>query len=134
MLETDSFQRLQLYGQVPCNGFSAQKPVQKYNSMSSGRAKSAPAQRRIRDESPTFTDQSHTFHTTDGWDGSSSVNASAMIDAKEQRKRAENDLQLIANRIALLRFEEQRSLEKMSETKARAMEILEYVPTTLLWI
>jgi hypothetical protein len=49
-----------------------------------------------------------------------------MIDAKECRKRAENDLQLIANRIALLRFEEQRALEKVSETKVRAQEILEY--------
>jgi hypothetical protein len=40
-------------------------------------------------------------------DSSFSVNASAMIDAKECRKRAENDLQLVANRIALLRYEEQ---------------------------
>ena len=40
-------------------------------------------------------------------DSSFSVNAGAMIDAKESRKRAENDLQLVANRIALLRYEEQ---------------------------
>jgi hypothetical protein len=40
-------------------------------------------------------------------DGSFSVNAGAMIEAKESRKRTENDLQLVANRIALLRYEEQ---------------------------
>ena len=40
-------------------------------------------------------------------DGAFSINASVMIGAKEGRKRAENDLQLVANRIALLRYEEQ---------------------------
>lgn len=40
-------------------------------------------------------------------DSSFSVNAGAMIEAKDTRKRAENDLQLVANRIALLRYEEQ---------------------------
>jgi hypothetical protein len=48
-----------------------------------------------------------------------------MLEAKEGRKRAENDLQLVANRIALLRAEEQRALEKVAETKARAREIAE---------
>lgn len=62
---------------------------------------------------------------SDPLDTSLSMNASAMIEAKECRKRAENDLQLIANRIALLRFEEQRALEKVAETKARANEILQ---------
>lgn len=56
---------------------------------------------------------------------SAALNASAMMDAKGSRKRAENDLQLIANRIALLRIEEQKALEKVAETKARAMEIVE---------
>lgn len=58
-------------------------------------------------------------------DSSFSVNAGAMIEAKDTRKRAENDLQLVANRIALLRYEEQKALEKVTETKARAQEILE---------
>ena len=48
-----------------------------------------------------------------------------MLETKENRKRAETDLQLLANRIALLRTEEQRALEKVSETKTRASEILE---------
>ena len=46
-----------------------------------------------------------------------------MLDAKLTRKRAETDLQLLANRIALLRMEEQKALQKVSETKAKADEI-----------
>ena len=46
-----------------------------------------------------------------------------MLDAKLTRKRAETDLQLLANRIALLRMEEQKALQKGSETKAKADEI-----------
>ena len=48
-----------------------------------------------------------------------------MLEEKVNRKRAEVDLQLLANRIALLRAEEQRALQKVSETKDRAKEILE---------
>jgi hypothetical protein len=50
---------------------------------------------------------------------------SDMLDAKHSRKRAESDLQLLANRIALLKLEEQKALTKVSETKTRAAEILE---------
>lgn len=46
-----------------------------------------------------------------------------MLDAKLTRKRAESDLQLLANRIALLRLEEQRALTKVTETKQRADEV-----------
>lgn len=49
----------------------------------------------------------------------------SMLEEKVNRKRAEVDLQLLANRIALLRAEEQRALQKVSETKDRAKEILE---------
>jgi hypothetical protein len=35
-----------------------------------------------------------------------------MLDIKHSRKRAETDLQLLANRIALLRLEEQRAMNK----------------------
>lgn len=52
---------------------------------------------------------------------------SDMLDAKITRKRAEADLQLLANRIALLKVEETRALNKVSETKLRAQEILQYV-------
>jgi len=48
-----------------------------------------------------------------------------MLGMKLNRKRAETDLQLIANRIALLKAEEQKALNKVTETKVRAEEILE---------
>jgi hypothetical protein len=48
-----------------------------------------------------------------------------MLDAKTHRKRAEVDLQLISNRIALLRSEEEKALQKVEVTKERAKEILE---------
>ena len=56
----------------------------------------------------------------------SAESASAMLDVKINRKRAEQDLQLLANRIALLRTEEQRTLSKISETKNRAKEVLDH--------
>jgi len=48
-----------------------------------------------------------------------------MLEEKTNRKRAEVDLQLLANRIALLRAEEQRALTKVTETKDRAKEIID---------
>ena len=48
-----------------------------------------------------------------------------MLESKLNRKRAESDLQLLANRIALLKVEEQKALTKVQETKLRAEEILE---------
>jgi len=47
----------------------------------------------------------------------------AMIEAKLNRKRTEGDLQLLMNRIALLQTEEQKAVQKINETKARAQEI-----------
>eukprot|EP00602_Paraphysomonas_sp_CaronLab_P009613 CAMPEP_0185021706 /NCGR_PEP_ID=MMETSP1103-20130426/4409_1 /TAXON_ID=36769 /ORGANISM="Paraphysomonas bandaiensis, Strain Caron Lab Isolate" /LENGTH=214 /DNA_ID=CAMNT_0027553401 /DNA_START=183 /DNA_END=827 /DNA_ORIENTATION=- len=47
-----------------------------------------------------------------------------MLELKNNRKRAEGDMQLLANRIALLRAEEQKALNKVKETKTRAKEIL----------
>lgn len=47
-----------------------------------------------------------------------------MLGVKLDRKRAESDLQLLANRIALLKLEEQKALNKVNETKQRADEIL----------
>lgn len=55
----------------------------------------------------------------------SQIAASKILETKNGRKRAEADLQLLSNRIALLRIEEQKSLQKVEETKARAKEILE---------
>eukprot|EP00933_Yihiella_yeosuensis_P064283 TRINITY_DN67639_c0_g1_i1.p1 TRINITY_DN67639_c0_g1~~TRINITY_DN67639_c0_g1_i1.p1 ORF type:complete len:258 (-),score=80.31 TRINITY_DN67639_c0_g1_i1:388-1161(-) len=45
--------------------------------------------------------------------------------AKEARKRAELDAQLLANRIALLKQEEEKAWKKIEETRKRASEIIE---------
>lgn len=58
-------------------------------------------------------------------EGTNATTTSVMLDVKNARKRAEGDLQLLANRLALLRAEEQKALQKMNETKSRASEILE---------
>jgi hypothetical protein len=50
---------------------------------------------------------------------------SPVLESKFSRKRAETDLQLLANRIALLKLEEQKALQKVQDTKVRAEEILE---------
>ena len=54
-----------------------------------------------------------------------SAQQQSILESKNNRKRAEADLQLLSNRIALLRLEEQKSLQKVQETKTRAKEILE---------
>ena len=56
--------------------------------------------------------------------GSIDSNISAMLHLKNNCKRVENDLQLLFNRVALLRNEEERALNKIEETKHRAKEIL----------
>lgn len=48
---------------------------------------------------------------------------SQMLTTKVERKRAESDLQAIANRIALLKLEDKKALERVEETKERATEI-----------
>ncbi len=48
-----------------------------------------------------------------------------MLDAKSHRKRAEVDLQLLSNRIALLRQEELKASTKVNVTKERASQIVE---------
>jgi len=45
--------------------------------------------------------------------------------AKEARKRAELDAQLLANRIALLKQEEEKAWKKIEETRKRAHEIMD---------
>jgi len=41
------------------------------------------------------------------------------------RKKAEEDAQLLANRIALLQLEEKKAMKKIEETKKKAKEIIE---------
>jgi hypothetical protein len=48
-----------------------------------------------------------------------------MLDAKASRKRAEVDLQLLANRVALLKAEEAKALQKVHVTKVRASNIID---------
>merc|ERR1712203_1011198 len=48
-----------------------------------------------------------------------------LTSAKESRKRAELDAQLLANRIALLKQEEEKAWKKIEETRKRAHEITE---------
>lgn len=48
-----------------------------------------------------------------------------LLESKLQRKKAEEDAKLLANRIALLRLEEQKALKKVEETRKKAKEILE---------
>lgn len=48
-----------------------------------------------------------------------------LTSAKEARKRAELDAQLLANRIALLKQEEEKAWKKIEETRKRAQEITE---------
>lgn len=53
----------------------------------------------------------------------SSGSQNPMLDIKNSRKRTEADLQMLANRIALLRTEEERAKVKVAETKQRANDI-----------
>lgn len=49
----------------------------------------------------------------------------SLLDAREARRRAEQDEQLLANRIALLRQEEAKAWKKIKQTKERAEQILD---------
>merc|ERR550514_1233759 len=54
----------------------------------------------------------------------SQMNAN-LTSAKEGRKRAELDAQLLANRIALLKQEEEKAWKKIEETRKRANDVME---------
>merc|ERR1719230_1393548 len=57
--------------------------------------------------------------------GHEASSQSNLTTAKEARKRAELDAQLLANRIALLKQEEEKAWKKIEETRKRASEITE---------
>merc|ERR1719343_1991139 len=57
-----------------------------------------------------------------GGEGGAGMQAS-LTSAKEARKRTELDAQLLANRIALLKQEEEKAWKKIEETRKRASEI-----------
>lgn len=67
--------------------------------------------------SPNERERSHTMTASPSL-------VSIMVEEKLNRKKAEKDLQALASRITLLRTEEQKALSKISETRARAQEIL----------
>jgi hypothetical protein len=46
-----------------------------------------------------------------------------MLAVKDERKRAEYDVQLLANRLAYLRAEERAAAKKVAETKKRTADI-----------
>merc|ERR1712098_458892 len=50
--------------------------------------------------------------------------SSRKLAAKHARKRAEDDAKLLANRIALLKAEEQKAWKKIEETRNRASQIM----------
>ena len=47
-----------------------------------------------------------------------------LLEAKDLRKRAEKDAQLLTNRIALLKQEELKALKKIEDTRQKAQKIL----------
>lgn len=47
-----------------------------------------------------------------------------LVAAKIARKRAEEDMKLLSNRIQLLKQEEQKAWKKIDETKKRAKDII----------
>jgi len=56
-------------------------------------------------------------------DEDSSSYETRLVEAKLLRKKAEEDAQLLANRIALLQAEERKAMKKIDETKTKAKEI-----------
>ncbi len=55
----------------------------------------------------------------------SNITGHEALEARHSRKKAEEDLQLLMNRIAILKAEEGKAMFKVNETKVRATEILE---------
>jgi hypothetical protein len=46
-----------------------------------------------------------------------------LVDSRQNRKRAQEDVKLLANRIALLKNEEKKAWKKIEETKKKATDI-----------
>ena len=47
-----------------------------------------------------------------------------MLESRNARKRAESDVQLLANRLQHLKFEEERAKAKIVETEARTQQVV----------
>ena len=48
-----------------------------------------------------------------------------LAEAKQMRKRADEDARLLSNRIALLKQEEMKAMKKIDETRRKAQEIID---------
>eukprot|EP00981_Chlorochromonas_danica_P001568 scaffold341_cov154-Ochromonas_danica.AAC.12 len=91
------------------------------------RSQSADRSRRQRlpPDSPASPNFALSFSGGHGGSPTSEHSANSdMLDTKLTRKKAESELQQLANRVALLKMEEQRAVEKVTETQSRAAEIL----------
>lgn len=60
----------------------------------------------------------------EGGKGGGWAHNSEMLAAKDERKRAEYDVQLLANRLAFLRAEEAAAKKKIRETKMRTKQVV----------
>ena len=47
------------------------------------------------------------------------------MDQRQNRKKAEEDVKLLSNRIQLLKIEEQKAWKKIEETKKKAREMMQ---------
>ena len=94
-----------------------------------GRSKSGTSPRRGDGSNPNspkgYGQSSPKAGGSPGGKSEVSLTANELLEVKQDRKKAESDLQLLANRIALLKTEEQKALHKITDTKARATEILQ---------
>jgi alkanesulfonate monooxygenase SsuD/methylene tetrahydromethanopterin reductase-like flavin-dependent oxidoreductase (luciferase family) len=50
--------------------------------------------------------------------------SNALADQRASKKRAQDDVKLLANRIALLKLEEKKAWKKIEETKKKATDIM----------
>ncbi len=94
--------------------------------------RAASADRARRTQYPLYTElvsdigHSHSFTERHGSGSPKSEQGanSEMLDIKVNRKKAESELQQMANRVALLKIEEQKAFEKVGETRSRVAEII----------
>jgi len=56
--------------------------------------------------------------------GSNMQVSNALAEQRATKKRAQDDVKLLANRIALLKLEEKKAWKKIEETKKKAVDIM----------
>jgi len=73
----------------------------------------------------SYTKENASFRESYSQDEGDSQYRTQLLESKMIRKRAEEDAQLLANRIALLQLEEKKAMKKIEETKKKAKEIID---------